>query len=130
MSEWSNRAFEALWDPTAFPWEDIARRYADPDRLEIAVWVGDRLVAMGLCTTLGEAVMVQFIEGDYDTGSPLKGKRALVVLDVATNYAQLRGKRELRLHPINPQLVNLYESVYEFTAVKNRNEAPYWCKKV
>jgi hypothetical protein len=79
LTDWSDGALGAIWENHQFPWSAITNLFPDPDRLELAVWVGDRLVALGLCrTSSADAVIVQVMEGDQDNACPLKGKRALL----------------------------------------------------
>jgi hypothetical protein len=54
----------------------------------------------------------------------------LVALEVATNYAQAAGLRELRIQPINEALSALCEDVYGFALVKPHREASYYVKAI
>jgi len=133
ITEWSGRAQKHLeeWGKTRFDWPKIFSVHRDPDRLDIAMWSAqDRLsgLALGLCT--GQSLMLRFAEGDPRDDCPLKGNRILIALETATNYAQARGKREIRLQPINDKLVDLYENVYGFVLESPRNEDPYYRKGV
>lgn len=133
ITEWSGRAARALedWPKTVFDWPEIFRRHNDPDRLDMAIWGGqDRLSALALGLTSGQALTLRFLEGDPRQDCPLRGRRIAVALETAANYAQLRGKKEIRVQPINDQLVYLYEKVYGFTLESPRNEAPYYRKGV
>ena len=133
ITEWSGRAARALagWDKPAFDWPDVFRRHNDPDRLDMAIWCGqDQLCGLGLCLTTANSVVLRFIEGDPRQDCPLKGRRILIALETATNYAQVRGKKEIRLQPKNDDLVYLYEKVYGFVLESPRNEAPYYRKGV
>lgn len=133
VGEWSRRVFEALsaWEKSLFDWEEIQRRHKEPSRLELAIWSDDNVLAgmaLGLCT--GQAVVLRFVEGDPREDCPLKGFRLLIALEAVTNYAQARGKKEIRVQPKNDQLVNLYEEVYGFTYHEPRGEEPYYRKGV
>lgn len=133
VGEWSRRTFEALsaWEYQRFDWQEISRRHRDPDRLEVAIWSGDNILSgMGLALCTGQAVVLRFVEGDPRQDCPLKGYRLLVALEAATNYAQARGKHEIRVQPKNEQLVNLYEEVYGFTYHEPRGEEGYYRKGV
>lgn len=133
ITEWSNRAFEAAekqWRSVYYDWREINRRFRDPDRLDLALWAGDRLVAFCLATTRDRAVFVEIIEGDLADDCPLAGARLHILLDACANYAQIRGKSELRLQPKNDELIAHYEDVYDFRRVDVRGGAPYWCRKV
>lgn len=133
VGEWSRKVFDALgkWENRRFDWEEIARRHREPDRLEIAIWSDDNVlsgIALALCT--GQAVVLRFVEGDPRHDCPLRGYRLLVALEAATNYAQARGKNEIRVQPKNAELVNLYEEVYGFTFHQPRGEEGYYRKGV
>ncbi len=102
LSGWNSAARHALeiqWQQREFDWPEIFRKHSEPDRLDVAIWVGDRLCGLGLATTTEVALNLLFFEGDARTDCPLKGLRILIFLDVAANYAQDRGKRELRVWP-------------------------------
>jgi len=75
LSEISQRAFLAVqkqWDPNGrseetgwWDWQKILRAYLNElDRLELAIWAGERLCALGLATTGGNSVTLRFLEGD------------------------------------------------------------------
>lgn len=132
LTEWSGRAYEASqkWVGGYYDWVEIARRFSEPDRFTLAIWVEERLVAMCLATTHGRAIHIQVVEGDRAEDCPLKGGRLEIVLDACANYAQGRGKGELWLEPKNAELIELYEKVYGFTRVNVRGGTPYWCRKV
>ena len=133
LTEWSNRAFEAAdkqWKSIYYDWREINRKFRDPDRLDLALWVNERLVALALATTRDQAVFIEIVEGDPDDDCPLAGGRLEIVLDACANYAQIRGKLELRLQPKNEKLIAHYEDVYEFKRVNVRGGTPYWCRKV
>lgn len=74
--------------------------------------------------------MLRFLEGDPRQDCPLRGKRILIALETAANYAQGRGKKEIRVQPIDDKLVYLYESVYGFVLESPKNEEPYYRKGV
>lgn len=133
LTEWSNRAYEAAesqWSSVYYNWRDINRKISDPDRLDLALWVGDRLVAMCVATTRDRAVYVEIVEGDPNEDCPLTGGRLEILLYACANYAQIRGKTELRLQPKNEKLITLYETVYDFVRVNVKGYDPYWCRKV
>jgi hypothetical protein len=134
LTEISGRMHQEMtsqWTTSRFDWPEILRRHRnDADRLDVAVWCGDRLSGVFFCTLSGEAVVLRWVEGDPRTDCPLRGQRLLIALDVATNYAQRNGRYEIRAEPINARLINLFEQDYGFTPVKPRTGAPYWSKKV
>lgn len=133
ITEWSGRALKCSesWGKTYFDWPEIFRRHREPDRLDMAIWSGpDHLSALALGVPTGQSIMMRFAEGDRRDSCPLRGKRILIALEAATNYAQLQGKREIRVQPINNELVYLYENVYGFVLESPRNEHPYYRKGV
>lgn len=131
ITEWSGRAQRQLWANAHFDWEKIFRQHREPDRLDMAIWSNDaQLSGVALGLTTGQSLMLRFVEGDPRDNCPLKGRRFLIALEAATNYAQARGKREIRLQPINDKLVHLCENVYGFQLESPKNEAPYYRKGV
>lgn len=102
----TREAYREQWVPCDrhpdgdFNWDEIFRRHRDPNRLDIAIWAGTekkRLSALGLGLCTGESVLLRFLEGDPRSDCPLKKVRALIALEVASTYAQLMGRRELRV---------------------------------
>ena len=73
---------------------------------------------------------LMFLEGDPQPDCPLKGFRIPIFLDVAANYAQDRGKTELRVWPLNDNLAELYREAYGFSLVTMGPGAPYWARRV
>ncbi|MER9391887.1 MULTISPECIES: hypothetical protein [unclassified Mesorhizobium] len=133
ITEWSGRALKHYgeWGQSYFDWQKIFRVHREPDRLDMAIWSGQgRLSGLALGLTTGQSLMLRFMEGDPREACPLKGKRILIALEAATNYAQARGKREIRLQPINEKLVNHYTNVYGFVLESPRHEEPYYRKGV
>ena len=137
ITGWSSKARQATLDQwnrkegQGWNWNEIFRRHHDPDRLDIAVWSPqDRLSALALGLTTGECVEIRFLEGDPRQDCPLKGRRALIVLECAACYAQARGRSELRVRPINKRLETLYVEIYGFQlATPSRGQA-YYFKRV
>jgi hypothetical protein len=132
LIEFSRSTLEgvAKWKTRQFDWAEIHRRYDDADCFKFGIWVDDRLIAAVVATTTGQSIKIQFLEGDPAADCPLKGKRILIALEAAANYAQLRGKLELVLEPVNQTLITLYQDVYGFEVVRPRNESPYWRKRI
>lgn len=134
LVEWSGRTFAALneqWPATEFDWLKVRHSFGkNPDRLDVAIWAGDRLSGLFLATLAGESVTLRFVEGDPRKDCPLVGKRLLIALDAAVNYTQINGRYELRVEPINEKLINLFETDFGFKAVKPRKGSPYWAKQV
>lgn len=117
---------DADWD-----WEEIFKGHKEYDRLDLAVWgAGDRLSVLGLGLVKSDAVEVRFVAGDPRPGCPLIGHRALIVLECAQAYAQLRGKHELRVQPVNERLEELYTTKFGFTLATPRNQPPSYRKEV
>ena len=137
---WSRRtadAIEGQWGDERRPdaswlWSEIFRRYSDFKNMSFAVWTGDgrgdddRLVAVGIVLLTRTAATVRIVEGDPRAGCEFKGKRVLMALEVATNYALANGLAELRIQPLNDALAKVYEDVYGFSLVKAKGAEPYW----
>jgi len=135
LSGWSSKGREALADqwprPNGWDWPTIFRRHNDPDRLDTVIWApDDRLAGLALALTASEYVEIRFMQGDPREDCPLKGRRALIVLECAACYAQARGRPELRVRPINPQLATLYIEKYGFALETPRRGSAYYYKKV
>lgn len=129
----SNRALEAIsdqWGKSYFDWPERVRRYRKHKAFAMAMWSGERLVGMCLMKVSNSAVTVICVEGAPDDSCQFKGKRLLVALEAATNYAQVCGMDEIRIDPINDALARLYEDVYGFTLVSPRGQAPYYAKRI
>jgi hypothetical protein len=117
---------DAGWD-----WEELFRRHREPKRLDMAIWTPTgRLVAMGLATITTAAATVRYVEGDPRADCHLKGKRVLIALEAATNYALGAGLAEIRIEPINGALASMYEKVYGFELVKPPKAPPYYRKGI
>lgn len=139
IAECSGRALEAVetqWEPagrnkeTRWDWREVIRRHKEPDRLEIAIWSSDRLSGLGLALTGGDCVTLSFLEGDPRPDCPLKGRRVLIALDAAARYAQVRGRAEIRVRPINSALERLYVKTYGFEKRSPKGEEPHFFKRV
>lgn len=131
ITDWSSGALQHLWANAVFPWGAIHNLYPDADRLELAMWWGERLVGLGLCrTSAADALIVQVVEGDPDATCPGRGKRALVAFETAANYAQALGRSHLLVHPKNDELRNLYTTIYGFAASPPNLGSQYLWKKV
>lgn len=95
------------------------------------MWAPDgRLCALGLCLTSSRAVELRFIEGCATKGCPLKGFRAAIAIEAAACYAQLRGKLEVRVAPLNERVRHLYVDLYGLEAVEENGQKPYLRKLV
>lgn len=130
-----NERFLAQWCPHerrdgGFDWTEIFKRFREPNRLDIAISVGDRLSGLGLATMTNQHVCLRFLEGDPRSDCPLTGRRALIALETAAAYAQALGRKELRLYPVNSSLETLYIETYGFTLERPRKEEPYLRKGV
>ena len=126
----AHAAYHAQWGSPNFDWEEIFRRFSDPARLDLAIWAAGRLCALGLATPTETSLKLVFLEGDSRPDCPLKGLRIPIFLDVAANYAQDRGKTELRVWPLNDNLAELYLEAYGFSLVTVGPGAPYWVRRV
>jgi hypothetical protein len=123
-----------LWDPAGrhpdagWDWEEIFRRHREPKCLDLAIWTGnsDRLIALALATMNSEAVTLRYCEGSPQEGCDYKGKRVLIALEAATNYALGAGLAEIRIVPVNPALASMYEKVYGFELVKQHKAPTYY----
>ena len=134
------RAYQAVrdqWDrhgrnPDAdWDWRELMRRYRDPDRLDMAIWTrSDRISALALAVTTGPAVELKFLEADPRADCPLRGKRVLIALETVACYAQVRGKREVRVRPINEAVASLYRDVYRFELVAKPKMTSYLMRRV
>lgn len=120
LSPISNRAIKQseLWEHpaprTGFPWDAIKDSHRQADRLEIAVWSGDRLCGLAICVTKNSVLEICFVEGDPDPSSPTSGMIITMILDCAARYAQRRGREQLRVMPANDELAELYKTRYRF----------------
>lgn len=136
ITNWTRAAQEAYgaqWNGgVTFDWPEVFRRHAnEPDRLEMAVWTkNDTLAALALAVCAGQFVELRFLEGSPDAACPLRRFRAAIALEASACYAQLRGRTELRLRPLNDAVKALYIDVYGFEAVERRDEKPYLRKVI
>lgn len=126
----SRRTLEAIkdqWGGGSWDWPEILRRHNDISRFDMAVWTpDDRLVMVGIATLSKPAITLKYVEGDPRADCDFKGKRIPMALEAAVRYGQMNGRGELRIHPANETLVQLYETTYGFTLVKPKGEVPYW----
>lgn len=140
LGAWSHRASEAWrrqWSGSdrrsaeGWDWDAIHRRYHNEvDRLDLAMWVGDRLCGLALTTLSGEAATVRFLEGSPRQDCPLIGYRALVAIESAQNYAQLNGKREIRVQPVTPPLEELYRDIFGFVLATPSGQEAYYRREI
>lgn len=140
LVEYSGRALDAIksqWEPfgrrsdSSWDWAEIMRRHkGESDRLAFAIWENNTsLCGVGLALTTGVAVELRFLEGDPDPMCKLKGRRILIALELGANYVQARGRRELRVRPINSHIEGIY-STLGFERCSPRGEIPYLVKRV
>lgn len=141
LYEWTGTteaAYRDQWIPLGrrprtphWDWPEIHKIYkSDMDRFVLAEWVEpDRLSGLALIHSAGASVSIEAVEGDGRPDCPLKGKRALVALEVATCYAQGMGRKTLRLEALNDHLFRLYTEVYGFSLERRVKQAPYPCLK-
>lgn len=123
-AQWLER--QVGWD-----WPAIARSNREFKSFCLAMWApNDQLVGLALMTLSKQAVTLKFVEGRPSSDCTFKGKRILIALEVAANYAQGAGVGEIRIHPLNDTLAHLYESVYGFEVVKERKSESYYRKRI
>ena len=137
ISSWSNkaqRAFDTQWQPLErkldWKWDEIFETHRDFDKLDMAIWSGEALCGLALGLTTGAALNLRFLEGSPNPDCPLKGRRILVALEASACYAQARGKKEIRLSPINSSLESLYRDTYGFDLEIPAKGEPYYRKGV
>jgi hypothetical protein len=133
IAEIGRAALDAValqWGSSKFDWDAVYQHHRGIDAFKFAIWFENSLCGLGVATTSGQSVKLRFLEGSPDINCPLKGRRILIALDVAANYGQRRGKRNLILEPINETLIALYENVYGFKVVRTRKDPPYCIKGI
>lgn len=135
VTGWTGRGVDAYrhsWKRRSkWDWEEIFRRHREPDCLEMAVWSENSdLCALGLGLTSGRAVELRFLEGNGQDGCPLVGRRALIALETVSCYAQLMGKREVWVNPINEQTTRLYVDEFGFERVVEKGRTPFFRRYV
>jgi hypothetical protein len=137
--EWTGateEAYDAQWLPLVdrrephFHWPHIHDLYkGDMDRFVMAMWADDRLAGLALIHSAGASVSIEALEGDARPDCPLKGKRTVGALEVATCYAQAMDRKTLRIEAVNDTLMRLYTETYGFSLEKRVKQAPYPCFK-
>ncbi len=142
LSDWSKTGHEAYngqWcaqdvirphDEGGWDWPELFRRFQEINTMHVVVWAEDRLSCLGIIRVSGAAVVAEFIEGDPRADCPLKGRRALIVLEAASCYAQTLPRPEIRLIPANEHLAELYRDIYGFTLERPAKGVPYYRKEV
>ena len=130
LTAWILGTFESLWPNPEYPWDMIRKIYIEPDRLELALWADNRLIALGICQTKDDVLVIRVLEGPRDDACSFAGQRAFILSDAAVRYAQIRGKREVHLQPANPDLVNLYVAGCGFSPPDPASGSQYYWKKV
>lgn len=140
LGAWSRRASEAWKEQWAagdrrtaegWDWDAIHRRYHNElDRLDLAMWVGDQLCGLALTTISGQAATVRFLEGRPYQDCPLIGYRALIAIEAAQNYAQLNGRREIRVQPASARLEELYRDIFRFELATPKGEEAYYRREI
>lgn len=122
INQWGkeSRHLDAGWD-----WIEIVRRNRGfKDRTVALYCCGDRLSALSHFRVSKSRVLVGFLEGDPRPDCHIKGRRALLMLDLAATYGQRMGRSELHLQPVNEELAELYRSVYGFYDGKDGHGEP------
>lgn len=126
-------AIKAQWGGSrvGWDWPAITRANREFKSFCLAMWTpDDQLIGLALMTLSKQAVTLKFVEGRPSTDCLFKGKRILIALEVAANYAQGAGVDEIRIHPLNETLAHFYESVYGFEVVKERKGESYYRKRI
>lgn len=119
------------WGGSRWDWDEVFQKYRGLKGLDLAAWTHDgRLVALGVATLSSVAVTVRMVEGDRRDDCPLRGRRALIMLEAATNFALGTGRTEIRVEPLNEQLAQLYQAKYGFTLVTPDRGEPYYVRKI
>ena len=114
-----------------FAWHDIWRLHHEMEAFHMVIWSQEhRLSGLCLCVAKRRAVEIKFLEGDYRADCPLRGKRVLIALEAAANYAQALGREELRIQPVNDRVRSLYQDTYGFEPVSQRGQEPYFRRAV
>jgi hypothetical protein len=115
----------ADWD-----WETVFQEFRAPDRLEVTIWGAEgQLCGIALCTLSDKFILIRFMEATPLAGNPLKGKISLVIMDVAARYAQLMGRTEMRLQPLNEGVAAYYLGL-GFRLVSVRKQTPYYVREI
>lgn len=115
---------------TGWDWPEIFRRYDEHDRLDLAMWVGNRLCGLALGTLSNQALTIRFLEGGPDPSCPLVGRRALIALEAAQCYAQIQGRSELRVEPIHEKLETLYRDIFGFALETVKGRRAYYRREI
>ncbi|WP_157968894.1 hypothetical protein [Tropicimonas sp. IMCC34011] len=121
-SQWltATRSDDAGWE-----WPEISNRYRnEPKARQFAIMADDRLAALCFLLASRQRVLVRFLEGDPRQDCPLRGKRALLALDLAATYGQRLGCHEIHLEPVNEPLAELYRGRFGFKDGKDGNKKP------
>lgn len=130
LGQWSNsvrQEFEDSWTAlernkdTSWDWAEIYRRYVQ-NRIKNKVAVlkyKETLSGLALFKVSKKRLLVNFLEGNPSTSCPLKGNRAIILLDLAVRYAQGLGCCEIHLQPVSSKLRDLYINDYGFKEAKD-----------
>lgn len=132
VAMWSRairHAFEDQWCPmprqTSWDWTEIGRRYTPPKDRVVALRCGDRLAALSVILARRSWVKVHFLEGDPREDCPMRGQRAIVMLDLAATYGQRLGCEEIHIEPVNNTLQSLYCGTFGFEEVLIKGRVEY-----
>lgn len=94
------------------------------------MWVGNRLCGLALTTLSSAAATIIFLEGQPDPECPLAGYRALIAIEAAQNYAQINGRKEIRVQPVNSRLEELYRDIFNFELATPRGQEAYYRREI
>jgi hypothetical protein len=132
VAMWSRatrQAFEDQWCPvprqTMWDWTEIGSKYTPPKERVVALRSGDRLTALSAIVARRAWVRVHFLEGDPRDDCPMRGLRAIVMLDLAATYGQRLGCEEIHIEPVNDTLKSLYCGTFGFEEVLNKGRVDY-----
>ena len=121
----------ASWKTRHFDWGAItADFYPYLDRFEVAIWQGDRLLALsiGRPSKGSDSVIIHFLERCWED-NPLKGWASLIITDVADNYARVLEKQYVKLKNPIPEAIPKYQSI-GFSLANSPNRNTYYSRQV
>jgi hypothetical protein len=141
LSEWSARsevAFREQWPQDArnpdlaWNWSAIHQNLrSDPSKFDITIWTPEnRLSGLAAATLKNTCVALDFLEGDPRQDCPLKGLRALIVLEAVQCYGLATGRTEIRIEPANEALAILYQEIYGFALATPRGDGAYYKREI
>jgi hypothetical protein len=114
-----------------FPWRKIVgqtRPYLR--RFEVAVWQSGRLLALaiGRCSRGPDNVTIHYLERAQEN-NPIRSYVALLVTDMAENYAKLLKRQRVKLKNPNGLLIKKYEAL-GFSLAETYRGVSYYDRRV